>query len=217
MALWQTTRRNGWLRPFGITMDEVDALPQITPLLRRAKIYPWQVWEWLGASVLPEAQKFVKVWVALGGRDREMLTLEMVCAAAGLDPLKLLELVFHEILWQEDKVAALLAKASHPKVVEATIQSALGGDSGAQKMLLQHANFLPLPKNQLILAPGSTFDNRQQSQTNVLVEGPPPALAPVERNVRDTAERFSGRLPAQELQEPVEAEFSDPEDEEGEG
>jgi hypothetical protein len=122
-----------------------------------------------------------------------------------LTTTRLFELIAGAVFTQSRYEAALLAAASHPKIVAKSIEKALeepvmvpvgDGSFTAQpaksgladrKMLHQQAGFLPMPKTQIVSLPGvKSIDARTQTQTLVL-----PA---VESSVQRMANRFGERL-----------------------
>lgn len=188
----------------GLTPEQVDAQPLITPVLRKVKILE-DVPEYLRISDEPDARCFMGVFDGLPKNRRRDAPLEAVAIAAGLTTTRLFELIAGAVFTQSRYEAALLAAASHPKVVAKSIEKALEeplkieredgsvawlpAKSGLadRKMLHLQAGFIPVPKTQIVSLPGvKSIDARTQTAVSIL-----PA---VESSVQRLADRLGERL-----------------------
>lgn len=191
----------------GVTLKAVKAQRRITPLLRRTKLLR-EVPTYLRSSSAPEAKTFLEVWDSLSFPERRSLPLEAICVASGVSSSELFYIFMDSYSSQKKVEGELLAAKHGPGVVKATVATALAGDPAAQKMLLQHSGFLPLPKTQIMV--GTKIDARTQTAQTLNMNLPTP-----EAGVRRMAERFGEKLalPApQEVVEELEAEEEEPSD-----
>jgi hypothetical protein len=108
-------------------------------------------------------QAMVEKWDACSPSDRRALSISDVCAAVGLPFSKLLGEVTAAAFEHNTDVSKLVAAVNQPRVVKATVESAvtLLGREGMKdrQMLHLHSNFLPVPR-------GATTVFRLQQQIN---------------------------------------------------
>jgi hypothetical protein len=204
------------LEMFSLTREKVGAQPEITRFLRTVGGREGGV-RLLRMSTSPEARKVIEVHDSLPVRTAEMISIEFLCAAAGVPTPQALALIVQEASAQSALEAHMIATAKLPSVVEKTVQVALqSGKEGqaARKMILDHAQFLPVPKSQFIAVKGDmNVDQSRKTQVNV--------LPPLEAGAKRMADRFNeleAPSPVLALPEPTLVEFVDVEEgEEEEG
>lgn len=186
-----------------IEPHEVDSAPRISHLLKAAGIYS-TVFDILSGSEEPEARKLVEMRARLNKRQARVVPFEAYCVAAEIAPKKAFGIISQETMDQCGQVSVLLAKAAHPKVVQATIESAITLDGVAdRKMLHQHESFVPIPKTSITNIHGhQMIDARQQVQNIAL-------LPPLEDVVTRMHDRFNDLAPPRAL--PTPDEFDNPE------
>jgi hypothetical protein len=110
-----------------------------------------------------QVQWLVGKWDGLSPSDREALCISDLCAATGLRFSTLLGEVTARAFDHNSDVSRLIAAVNQPRVVEATVRSAIRiGPDGTKdrQMLLAHSNFLPVPKS------ASTIFHMQQQINN---------------------------------------------------
>lgn len=99
----------------------------------------------------PHAEVFLHVWDDLKVHEQRVSTLDDVCAAAGVLPVKLVKAIVGSAFESGCDIANLVAATAHPDVVASTVKFAQKLDGVEdRKMLLQHAGFLPTPKGTTI-------------------------------------------------------------------
>lgn len=143
-----------------------------------------KVLEYLSGSEEPDARTVMALRARLTQSQADACPFEAYCVAAGLSTKKMFGLISQECYDQATLATALLAKARHPDVVQATIDMALSplGDKD-RKMLHQAQGFVPVPKTAVTHIHGNV-DARQQT-ANVAV------LPPFEDSIRKLADRFN--------------------------
>jgi hypothetical protein len=96
-----------------------------------------------------DAQTWLHVWDTMKPWERLHASLDDVCAASGLSPVKFLKLVVGVAFEMHCDLANLVAAVAHPEVVEASIETAkMLGPVGFEdrKLLMQHHRFIPIPR-----------------------------------------------------------------------
>lgn len=173
----------------GVTPDSVAILPQITPILKQLPGGTDQAVEYLRGSAEPDARKWLGVYDEVPPSMRTKVPFEAYCLAANLTTKRVLELVTGACFEQSTNAAILIAKANHPKVVKATVKSALGKrGEGDRKMLHLHEGFVPIPKTNIVSVRGDVnTDNRVQT-VNV------GELGGIESKMARITNRFNERL-----------------------
>jgi hypothetical protein len=175
-----------------ITPEAVEAAARIEHLFKPIGGQR-KVWEILEGSEEPDARRLVDLWRRLTKAMQAVVPFEAYCVAAGLATKKAFALVAAETMEQSAKATELLAKASHPAVVEATVQAALKPlGTHDRKMLHQAAGFVPVPKTSVTNFFGGVSIDQSQQTANVAV------LPPIEQSVRGLSSRFNdmAALPA---------------------
>jgi len=101
-----------------------------------------------------DAQKFLAVLRELKPYEQRGCSFDLVCLAAGVSPVALVQSVVGVAMQSNTDVGNLVAAVAHPAIVETTIRSAkrLNSDIGARDRhtLLQHHGFTPTPKGATI-------------------------------------------------------------------
>jgi hypothetical protein len=105
---------------------------------------------------VPAAQEFMTVFMELNPYERSKVSLDDVCAAAGVQPSDLMGQIVSVAVEYGRDMGNFVAAAMHPKVVSKHIESALDINglnpeiSLKDRMaFLQAQNFLPAPKSSL--------------------------------------------------------------------
>jgi hypothetical protein len=115
-------------------------------------------------SADPEVAALVARWDSLSKSDRQALAITDMCHACGLEFADLFGQVSAQAFRHNANVAKLMAAVSQPRVVKATVDSAiqfLGPDGVKDRQMLHtHSNFLPVPKS------ASTIFHLQQQINN---------------------------------------------------
>lgn len=97
------------------------------------------------------ARTFLHVWDTLKAWEQKLATLDDVCAAAGVAPVKLVKAIVGTAYEANCDVANFVAAHSHPDVIQQSVDVALTPDGVEdRKMLMQHAGFLPAAKGSVI-------------------------------------------------------------------
>lgn len=173
------------LNRLGVTEEEIRKVPQISHLF--AKIGgAVKVFEYLQGSADPDARRILDVMGNGGEFFHQGVPLEAFCLAAEVPTQKAFGIIASEVLMQSGKESALIAAVYHPMITQTTIDSALvEGKEGAvdRKMLHQHAQFLPMPKTQVLHLHG------HQAQTVA-----PTALPALEDSVQRMSARFNSQI-----------------------
>lgn len=95
----------------------------------------------------PHAAAFIHVWDDLKTWEQKLATLDDVCAASGVAPVKLVKAVVGTAYETGVDVANMVAAHAHPDIVEKSVEMAKKDDGiEDRKMLLQHHGFLPVNK-----------------------------------------------------------------------
>lgn len=99
----------------------------------------------------PDAKTWWHVWETLTKYEQKSITLDDVCAAAGVKPTKLLKTIVAIAFETGCDVANIVASAAHPSVVAKSVKFAKRPEGiEDRKLLFQHHGFVPTPKGQTI-------------------------------------------------------------------
>jgi hypothetical protein len=99
----------------------------------------------------PSAQTWLHVYDSLKAWERKVATLDDVCVAGGVSPVKLLKAIVGVAFEAGIDVANLVSAQAHPDVVQASIRVAKTNEGiEDRKLLFQHHNFVPIPKGATI-------------------------------------------------------------------
>lgn len=181
---------NRLLRKLGVTPEQILALPQITPYItRQLKLPRERVIGLLRMSSDAEVTRFLEAYDShlVPEEQRANFNYEFYCAASGLSPLRLLELLAAQIVRQGAQHSALTAALRHPEVVQATIDSALvlGPDGKGDRDTIHKAvGFLPQPKGAQTTI--QIQANAHAGAIAAAVSAPPPELT-----IKSLTDRFN--------------------------
>lgn len=115
-----------------------------------------------------------------------LLPIEAFCLAAGVSPLRVLELLVATIVRQGAQSATIIAAVSHPRVVQKTVEMALTDDGIEDRTTLHKATgFLPTPKGAQTTVNVSA-NARANSTAQAAAVAPPP-----EQTIRRLSDRFN--------------------------
>lgn len=201
----------------GVTQDEVLASPRIGPLLAGIGD-TFQVMRLLKFSEDEEIKHMVELFDVSPKWIQQRAPLEAFAMSAKVPVRKVLGAAVEMAFVHSKLEGDMLAAISHKSVVAKTIASALtdAGDKD-RKLLLQHSQFLPMPKNQVIqMFGGQQIDARHQEQNNTML------LPTIEAGAKVMSDRFNAtmtdrkmaELPPAATDEIIDAEFEDGEEEE---
>lgn len=169
-----------------ITESQVEEVPQISHVITKSKLVDWV--DVLKGSDDPIARSFLRRMATIPVDMLPLVPVEAICVSEGISPPRLLGVLTEAAVIQTRFASELLAAASQPAVVEATVVNAqLPRGDKDRKMLHQHSGFLPVPKTQFINMPGAKIDARQQTQQTVI-------LPPVDRDVKAMSDRFNQKF-----------------------
>jgi hypothetical protein len=205
------------LTRLGITEKQLSDAPKITPQIRMivrtvrgaprkdklggprqppygpgGNLYTsWPTY--LEASDVAEAGQVRDVYYSLPRYLRVRLPIEAFCVAAGVSPLKILEILTLVLVRQGTQASQIVAAVNHPRVVAKTVEMAMTDEGYADRVVLhKHANFLPTPqgpRTSVVVTQNATATAAAQA-----IPAPPP-----EQTIRRLADRFNlaRELPAQ--------------------
>ena len=95
----------------------------------------------------PDALLWLHVWESLKPWEQRQVTLDDICAAAGVSPGKMVKAIVGSAFDANCDVANLVAAMAHPRVVKASIRAATRADGiEDRKLLFQHHRFIPVNK-----------------------------------------------------------------------
>lgn len=130
----------------------------------------------------PDAGKFLDKFDSVSKTDKNYLSIEEICVAAGVVPKRLLELAVSALVEDGQSAGAIVAATFHPRVIRKTAEAALhddvyydengrlqgGGGHADRKLFLTGTGFLP----QSSKGAGGVFVtvNNQNAQANVGVQ-----------------------------------------------
>ncbi len=152
----------------GVDLEDVMEMPKITPILQRLHGGGLQrAVEFLFGSSTEEARNFSRLYAfAITDPDlanyiaRDLVPFEVWCVKLQLTSTRMLEVITGACFEQSSQASSLIAAASHPAVVQATVDSALlpwGGSD--RKVLHSHVGFTPVPKGTVIFSGNSQQTN----------------------------------------------------------
>jgi hypothetical protein len=168
---------------------ETTRTPPYGPGTDLTRSWPW----YLQSCDSPDASKILVAYLSIAKTLRKLLPIEAFCVAAGVSPLRALELITGAIVRLGANASTIIAAVNHPRVVEKTVEMALT-DGGIEDRNTLHkaVGFLPQPK-------GSTTNIQlnanatSTAQSASAVPAPPP-----EQTIRRMVNRFNDtrQLPA---------------------
>jgi len=131
-----------------------------------------------------DGARFIRaIYYSIPKHMRRALPIEAFCVAAGVSPLKILEVLTATLVRLGAQASTVIAAVNHPRVVEKTVEMALTDDGVKDReMLHKHANFLPTPAG----AKTSIVVTQTATAQAAAVPAPPP-----EQTIRRLADRFN--------------------------
>lgn len=195
----------------GVTPDQLKGIPHISQALKKVIGGKAEIVELLRKSESKEAEKILG-WVdnAPSWEFVEALPLEAFCVAAKVPVKKLFSVIVDVVFEESHNEAILRAAIGVPDVVDATIESAKAGGSAAQKMILQHAKIVPVPKTNIMFnAPGGIVDQSSKVQNVVMPIAEDGVKKMSERFNKTLSDSARGLLPPAETVEVVEADYEE--------
>jgi len=194
-----------FLKLFGTSLEEVEALPKITEYLEKHVGDRSEVLRLLRACNDPEAREVVDAHRKVSNRSwvSGMISIEALAAIAKVSTRRVLEMVLAEAVME----TSIRTKGKFMEVVDGMFESAkIPGREGFQdrKMLAQHVGFAPVPRTSVTnIFGGAAIDARQQTQ-NVAI------LPQVEDGVRRMTDRFNATVvEVKQLEAPEDEESDD--------
>jgi hypothetical protein len=128
----------------GITPEPMRGRAKIAPLLHSVEGSIPAVVEALRWSQEPEAVAFLAKYDAIPFADREYLSIDEICVAAGVEGTKLLSVAADSMMKTAVYVAQIHCAVSLPAVARAAIERALGPKGWRdRKLLLQKIGVVP--------------------------------------------------------------------------
>jgi hypothetical protein len=189
-----TMRRKEAYEKLGIKPEQVASAAPITPQFRmiaaklKKRNLPINPYFYLKCSDSQDARKIVELYYSLPRNKRNLIPLEGYCAAAGLDPRVVLDLIVRASSLVSRQAAAMLSSAAHPAVVEKNIDRALDDTNEKSdkymEMLHKHEGFLPIPKGTQTTI--QVTQNAQAVAQSVAIPAPP-----AEQTIRRLVNRFN--------------------------
>lgn len=205
-------RREALLDRLGLTPQQVDASPAISPLLRQCGIHHERLIEVLRVDTDPDAAVVIGLWDALTPASRSLLGLEGLALAAKLTPRRLWEIYCGASLMQSrESVGAMIADAL-PAIMRVTIKQAKTAKGfTSREHILKAARVLPTPKGSVtnINLPAQNEPEKLESGSDD--EG---TLEEADGFLLATSRAMNKRLPAPK---PVEVAAIEEEDDEVDG
>ena len=138
------------LERLGLSPEQVDCQPQITPLLKQCGILPDRVMEVLQADTDPESGKAVQLWKSLTRAERSVLGLEPLALACGMQPRRLWELYCGATMVQARESLGVQIAEALPAIMRVTIKDAKKVKGYASREhVYKAARVLPTPKGSI--------------------------------------------------------------------
>jgi hypothetical protein len=167
----------------------------------------------LKLSDLPDARAISQLYERLEPAQARSLPVEAFCIAAGLSPMRVIEILTGILVRQGATASTILAAVWHPRVVEKTVQMALQDDGVSDRATLHKATgFTPSPKG------SQTIINVQNSANAANIPAvfvPAPSPESTVRLLADTFNEARG-LPALVTQPTIDIAVDDAPDNEDE-
>lgn len=206
-------RRDELLRRLDVDVAALNAQPQIAPLLKQCGILPARVIEVLRADADDLSLAAVKLWDSLTPANRNLLGLEALAMASGMNPRRLWELYCGATMSQSrDSLGVMIADAL-PDIMRVTIKDAKKAKGFvSREHIFKAARVLPTPKGSVI---NIGVPNQGQGELEDGDEPEGKALEPAD----DFMMKASRAMGVKSLPEPKQTEIIDAEvvdEEEGE-
>lgn len=135
------------LRRLHIKPQDLEAAPQITPLLRNADGGLKRVLSALRFAQDEVIATFLEKYDSIPAGDRERLPLEAIALAAGVDMTHFLGSIMMALQAQAVNTVKIIAMTSHPKITRARVKYGQMASGERDRTALDTAmGFLPNPK-----------------------------------------------------------------------
>jgi hypothetical protein len=175
----RTSAQLASLARIGVSVDALNATPQITPLLKRADGGLPQVINAMRLAVQDAViGPFLRCYDSIPASDRKHLPLEAVALAADVDVTSLLGATMLALERQAQCEVRILAVTSHAKITKARVRYAeLPGGHRDRQALDQVLGLLPCPKGptfigKAIFGSGRDAMDQQKHQRRYHEDGP---------------------------------------------
>jgi hypothetical protein len=194
------------MKRLSVTSAALEQAPKITPQLTeimksfaslscRGNLnlpsLPTDPMAFLHASDTEDARKIVEKYYSVPRTYRNSLPIEAFCLAAGVSPLRVLELIVSSAMRMGVMAENMVVAMQRAKVVDKNIEMALtDGGFADRELFLKATGFIPTAK-----APSTTINVNQQANATapVAIVAPPSP----EQTIRRFVDRFNDRaLPA---------------------
>lgn len=203
-------RRDELLRRLKVDAKELEAQPQIAPLLKQCGILPARVIEVLRADQDEASRAVVKLWDELTPANRNILGLEALAMATGITPRRLWEVYSGANMMQSREVVGNMILDSLPSIIAVTIKEARKAKGTfSREHILKAARVLPTPKGSVINIGTPRQDELPDGDGD---DGPGGML----EGADDFLMRASRAMGAKALPAPAQPEILAPEDDEEE-
>lgn len=143
---------------------------------------------YLSSSEDPDMLKLLALRREYPHAIARLLPIEAFCLAAGVSPLRVLEVLVGVIVRQGAQASTIIAAINHPRVVQKTVDMALTDEGIEDRNTLHKAvNFLPTPKGNTTIINNTPMANASASATaQAAAVAPPP-----EQTIRRLSDRFN--------------------------
>jgi hypothetical protein len=140
------------LKRLGVTEEQLNTAPPLTPLLKLAHGGIAQVLDAMRLSEDADLARFLAKYDSLSPTDRKIVPFEAVALAANLNTRALLGPIMYALQAQSVSLVKLLTLSSHPEVVKARIKYARMPAGHADRHALDTAlGLLPSPRGATII------------------------------------------------------------------
>lgn len=154
-----------------VTTETVAGVPQITHLLKRAKLTVKSAATFLRGSETPEARRWIAKYDLLGRDELSLVPFEAFCVSAGIPTRKMFSVLCEAVFIDSKLSGQLLQAAAHPDIMEKTIAAAssLSDGNADRKMLLQAMGTLPVGSKTVVFGTQNNVAGNQQNNTAILI------------------------------------------------
>lgn len=118
----------------------------------------------LAPEIAPEYAAVIEDYESLNAKGKKTVSIDFLCKVRKLDPFHFLGVIAEAAVKYRDNASVIIAAVSLPKVIEASVKSALKVKTGFKdrKLLAEHAAFVPVPS-------GGTFVNNLMTRVDTNV------------------------------------------------
>ncbi len=176
---------------------KVKELPKITHILKSLPKGIDSAIEYLRGSVAHEAKLVLTRWDSMSRSQKKLIPFEAYCVGINGGTRRILEIITSACFDQSSSAATLLAAASHPDIVKATVKAAKSPRFGTadRKMLHMHRGFVPVSKNQTtIISSGGQQNNVGQIDNSKQLTISMGEVTAVDSKMLKVANRFNERM-----------------------